>query len=102
MRSIDPELTRDVQPKTKGHWAFPGGHLEHGESFTDCAERETLEETALRVRGVKVLDVTNDVFTELGKHYITIFVLCQMLDQQQQPQVSRVEVWPHPRASGHR
>ncbi len=28
-------------------WGFPGGRLEEGESFADCAKRETLEETGL-------------------------------------------------------
>lgn len=31
-----------------GTWAFPGGHLEFGESLTACAERELEEETGLR------------------------------------------------------
>lgn len=35
------------------------------------------------------MTVTNDVFPELRMHYITIFVLCQRLDAQQEPQVSR-------------
>jgi 8-oxo-dGTP diphosphatase len=53
-----------------------------------CAERETLEETGLQVKGRKVVHVTNDVFSDLGKHYITIFVVCEMLDQGAQPAVS--------------
>lgn len=53
-----------------------------------CAERETLEETGLKVKGRKVAHVTNDVFSDLGKHYITIFVICEMLDQNAQPAVS--------------
>ncbi|KAI0910336.1 NUDIX hydrolase domain-like protein [Ustulina deusta] len=68
-----------------GSWAFPGGHLEMGESFFTCAERETLEETALRVKGVKVVAVTNDVFDAASKHYITIFVQCIMEDTDAQP-----------------
>lgn len=70
-----------------GTWQLPGGHLEHGESFFACAERETLEETGLKVRGVKVMSVTNDVFPE-NKHYITIFVLCEMLEDAE-PKVRR-------------
>ncbi|KAG8159775.1 hypothetical protein KVR01_010412 [Diaporthe batatas] len=74
-----------------GQWAFPGGHLEYGEDFKQCAERETLEETGLRVKGRKVAHVTNDVFSDLGKHYITIFVICEMLDKGAQPELLEPE-----------
>ncbi|KAL2756559.1 hypothetical protein ACRALDRAFT_2101450 [Sodiomyces alcalophilus JCM 7366] len=68
-----------------GTWQLPGGHLEYGESFFACAEREAVEETGLRVRGVKVVAVTNDVFDSLGKHYITVFVKCEMEQADAQP-----------------
>ncbi|EFQ25764.1 NUDIX domain-containing protein [Colletotrichum graminicola] len=64
---------------------LPGGHLEFGESFFTCAERETLEETGLRVRGTKVAGLTNDFFGDLGKHYITIFVRCELEDDKAEP-----------------
>lgn len=66
--------------------------MEHGEGFAECAERETLEETGLKVKGVKLINATNDVFTDQGKHYITLFVVCEMLDPAAQPQVSRLLV----------
>lgn len=79
-----------------GSWAFPGGHLEMGESFIECAERETLEETGLRIKGVKMVAVTNDVFDAASKHYITIFVQCVMEDADAQPQTlepNKCEGW---------
>lgn len=30
-----------------GYWSYPGGSLEPGESFEECARREALEETGL-------------------------------------------------------
>jgi len=42
-------------------WSFPGGHLEMYESFFDCAERETMEETGLKIDVIRELPiVTND------------------------------------------
>ncbi|KAI2640947.1 NUDIX hydrolase domain-like protein [Xylaria nigripes] len=63
----------------EGTWAFPGGHLEMGEDLMVCAERETAEETGLSIKGIKVVGITNDVFDET-KHYITIYVLSEMVD----------------------
>ena len=55
-------------------WCLPGGHLEYSESWEECAERETLEETGVEIENVRFLGLTNDIFEE-GKHYITIFVI---------------------------
>ncbi|KAI5459117.1 NUDIX hydrolase domain-like protein [Mariannaea sp. PMI_226] len=74
-----------------GTWQLPGGHLEYGEDVLVCAEREALEETGLEVRGVKIGAVTNTVFHEDRKHYITLFVLCEMRDKHAQPQVLEPE-----------
>ncbi|KAL7620764.1 hypothetical protein AAE478_009762 [Parahypoxylon ruwenzoriense] len=70
-----------------GTWAFPGGHLEMGESLCGCAERETLEETGLRVTGLRTVAVTNDVFDPASKHYITVFIVCRMANERDQPEV---------------
>lgn len=76
-------------PHPPGQWAFPGGHLEFGESILDCAERETLEETGLHVRGVKIAGVANSVFTDAQLHYVTLFVQCEARDPSKElvPQV---------------
>lgn len=61
-----------------GTLAFPGGHLEFGESWWECAEREVKEETDLDLEGLTFLGATNDLFeatdTAPRKHYTTIFV----------------------------
>lgn len=56
-----------------GSWAFPGGHLEFGESVEECAKRELLEETGLKPLSLKVGPWVNDVI-DGDKHYITLFV----------------------------
>ena len=64
--------------------------MEYQEDITVCAERETLEETALNVKGSGVIAVTNDIFEIEGKHYITLFVHCKMLNPEDVPQVSHI------------
>jgi 8-oxo-dGTP diphosphatase len=58
-----------------GAWSFPGGHLEFGESWESCARREVLEETGVHIQNIRFGAVTNDVFTEESKHYVTIFLV---------------------------
>lgn len=54
-----------------GEYAFPGGHLEHLESFEACAERETLEETGMEIEDVRFVRLVN-LKTYAPKHYVHI------------------------------
>lgn len=59
-----------------GHdtWSIPGGHLEYGESIDECASREVFEETNMRIKNIRLLTITNDIFKEEKKHYLTIWL----------------------------
>ncbi len=59
----------------EGCWGFPGGHLEYGESFEECAKRETQEETGLEIKNLKSGLATNDIFEKEKKHYVTVFMI---------------------------
>ncbi|KAL6253329.1 hypothetical protein RBB50_001052 [Rhinocladiella similis] len=63
-----------------GTYALPGGHLEFGETFEECAAREVLEETGLPVQDLTFLTATNSVMGEAegGKHYITVFMTAKV------------------------
>ena len=67
-------LLRRLNAHGAGTWAVPGGHLEFGESPEGCAARELREETGLQVAKLRFRAITNDVFAEIGKHYITIWM----------------------------
>lgn len=61
-----------------GTWAFPGGHLEFGESFEDCAHREVYEETGVKIKNIKKVTFTNDPFPVEDKHYVTCYVKAEI------------------------
>mmetsp|Transcript_34273 Transcript_34273/g.61837 ORF Transcript_34273/g.61837 Transcript_34273/m.61837 type:complete len:140 (-) Transcript_34273:2438-2857(-) len=57
----------------EGLYALPGGHLEFGESFEDCAIREVEEETGININKSSFVYAINTVFNEKA-HYATIFM----------------------------
>ena len=58
-----------------GSWSVPGGHLEFGESFEETVRREVKEETTLRIKNIRFGAVTNDLFADEDKHYVTIWMI---------------------------
>lgn len=63
-------------------FAPPGGHLEYGETFEECAIRETLEETGLQVISPEFVAITNDVFPQEQKHYVSVFMMVRIAEGQ--------------------
>lgn len=74
-----------------GTYALPGGHLEFGETPEECASREVLEETGLQVKNIRFLTATNDVMGEEGKHYVTMFVVCERVSEEEEARVMEVD-----------
>ncbi|XP_021851617.2 nudix hydrolase 1 [Spinacia oleracea] len=69
-------------------FALPGGNLEFGESFEECAAREVKEETGLDIEAIELLTVTNNLLIEGPKplHYVTIFMRSSLANPDQLPQ----------------
>lgn len=57
-----------------GTWSVPGGHLEFGESPHECAIREAEEEVGVLISDLTFRTITNDIFEQEGKHYVTIWM----------------------------
>jgi len=58
----------------EGTWSFPGGHLEGGESWEDCAHRETMEEAGIQIKNLRLFATINDVHPNWGQHYVTLLM----------------------------
>jgi 8-oxo-dGTP diphosphatase len=59
------------------YYSIPGGHLETGETFEECAIREVKEEHGITIKLPKVIAVANNLETyrNEGLHYISIILL---------------------------
>lgn len=76
-------LGKRIGSHGEGEWAFPGGHLEFGETVEACARRELLKETGIRALALETGGWSSDVMTE-DKHYITLFAIVRSFEGEPQ------------------
>ena len=62
-------LVQNRKKKYPG-WSFPGGHVEKGESFYDCAVREVKEETGFDVKNLQYCGVVHWINRENDERYL--------------------------------
>ncbi len=77
----------------EGEYAFQGGHLEHMETFEECAKREVLEETGMEIENIEFLCVVN-LTKYPPKHYVDIGLVADW--KSGEPKVNekdKVESW---------
>jgi 8-oxo-dGTP diphosphatase len=55
----------------EGEFAFPGGHLEYMEGFSNCARREVKEECGIKIENIRFQFLAN-VTKYAPKHYVHI------------------------------
>ena len=57
---------------------MPGGRLEYGESFEECACREMKEETGLFVEAGKILYLSEALSPDRSKHIVNVFITAKV------------------------
>jgi len=70
-------LLKRMNAHGKGMWGGAGGHLENGESFEECARRETLEELGVTIKNVRLASVAN-LTSHPPKHYVDIGFVAEL------------------------
>lgn len=59
----------------KAYWMLPGGGLDYGESFEQCAIREIKEETGLDITIERMLYLSESICPQGTRHVINIYLL---------------------------
>ena len=72
-------LSQRIGSHGSSEFAFPGGHLEYGETFEGCAEREVAEECGdnFKIKNIRFLHLVNVVKRYAPKHYVHIGVAAE-------------------------
>lgn len=60
--------------------AFPGGHLEDGESLRECVEREILEETGVHLKDIQYKGIANFYNPITGSRHIISNYYAEVFD----------------------
>ncbi|MGQ0675826.1 MAG: NUDIX hydrolase [Rhodospirillales bacterium] len=98
-------LIRRAKPPRTGQWSLPGGLQELGETVFQCAKREALEECAVEIEPIAIVDIV-DAITPDDKgrtrfHYTLVEVLAEWLSGEPRAGDDAIDVgWHDPAKVG--
>lgn len=61
------------------YWIIPGGRLEYGETFHECAVRELKEETGLDVEVEKFVFLSEAIAPDRSRHIVNIYLKAKVI-----------------------
>lgn len=76
-----------------GTWCPPGGHINMFETMIDCVRRETREEASIEIENIKFINALENIWREIGTHYITPFFVADWKSGEPIPQPEEFDRW---------
>lgn len=64
---------------TRQYWVLPGGRLEYGETFFECAVRELKEETGLDVEVDKLIYLSEAIAPDRSRHIVNVYLTAHVI-----------------------
>jgi 8-oxo-dGTP diphosphatase len=80
----------------RAHWEFPAGGIEKGESWLDCALRETFEESGQTLRAARLAFLVRGYFPQrrvTAKAAIVTGFLTELRPFQATPEIAAIRLW---------
>lgn len=70
-------------PKLKNGWTIPGGHVEFSENLEAAIVREVFEETGLRIKVEKLINICESIDKKNGFHMVSFHFFCRLLSKKE-------------------
>jgi 8-oxo-dGTP diphosphatase len=64
---------------TRQYWVLPGGRLEYGETFQECAIREMHEETGLEIAVDKLVFLSEAIAPDRSRHIVNVYLTAHVI-----------------------
>ncbi len=80
LRNNDREILLVKHRKgSRQYWVLPGGRLEYGETFHECAVRELKEETGLEVSVERFLFMSEAIAPDRSRHIVNVYLKAKVI-----------------------
>jgi 8-oxo-dGTP diphosphatase len=64
---------------SRQYWVLPGGRLEYGETFDECAVRELKEETGLDVKVDRLIYLSEAIAPDRSRHIVNVYLTAHVV-----------------------